>query len=85
MDSSFHALWPPENRLSNPDLESDENVIIGDNVWIGSQVIILKGVVIGNNSVIGAGSVVTKSIPENCLAAGNPAKVIRTFGQIKID
>ncbi|RHX91301.1 transferase [Leptospira yasudae] len=77
MDSSFHALWPPENRLTNPEFESDEDVIIGKNVWIGSQVIILKGVNIGANSVIGAGSVVTKSIPENCLAAGNPAKVIR--------
>nr|WP_268998954.1 DapH/DapD/GlmU-related protein [Leptospira interrogans] len=77
MDSSFHALWPPEGRLTNPDFESDDDVVIGNNVWLGSQVIVLKGVKIGDNSVIGAGSVVTKSIPENCLAAGNPAKPIR--------
>ncbi|TGM56507.1 DapH/DapD/GlmU-related protein [Leptospira adleri] len=83
MDSSFHALWPPEGRLTNPEFESDENVSVGDNVWVGSQVMILKGVTIGNNSVIGAGSLVTKSIPENCLAAGNPAKVIRILGQSK--
>lgn len=51
--------------------------IINENVWIGSNVTILKGVNIGRNSVIGAGSVVTKSIPENVVAVGNPCKVIR--------
>ncbi|ASV10810.1 DapH/DapD/GlmU-related protein [Leptospira santarosai] len=83
MDSSFHALWPPEGRLTNPDFESDDDVVIGNNVWLGSQVIVLKGVKIGNNSVIGAGSIVTKSIPENCLAVGNPAKPIRFLNQTK--
>jgi maltose O-acetyltransferase len=52
-------------------------VKIEDNVWIGGGVIILPGVVIGKNSVIGAGSVVTRSIPENAVAFGNPCKVIR--------
>jgi maltose O-acetyltransferase len=52
-------------------------VKIGDNVWIGGGVIILPGVTIGKNSVIGAGSVVTRSIPENSVAFGNPCKVIR--------
>ena len=52
-------------------------VKIEDNVWIGGGVIILPGVTIGKNSVIGAGSVVTKSIPENCVAVGNPCRVIR--------
>lgn len=52
-------------------------VKIGDYVWIGGGSIICPGVVIGSRSVIGAGSVVTKSIPENVIAAGNPCKVIR--------
>lgn len=53
-------------------------VIIGENVWIGSHVRICKGVTIGDNSVIGANSVVTKSIPANCIAVGNPARVVKT-------
>lgn len=52
-------------------------VTIGDNVWIGGGVIILPGVTIGNNVVIGAGSVVTKSIPDNKIAYGNPCKIIK--------
>lgn len=53
-------------------------IIIGENVWIGINVRICKGVTIGDNSIIGANSVVTKSIPANCIAAGNPAKVVKT-------
>lgn len=52
-------------------------VTIEDDVWIGANCIILKGVTIGARSVIGAGSVVTKSIPADCIAAGNPCRVIR--------
>lgn len=52
-------------------------VTIGNNVWIGGGSIILPGVTIGDHSTVGAGSVVTKSIPENCLAAGNPCRIIR--------
>lgn len=52
---------------------------IKDNVWIGGGSIILPGVTIGENSVIGAGSVVNRSIPANCVAVGNPCKVIRYF------
>ena len=52
-------------------------VTIEDGCWIGGGVIILAGVTIGKGSVIGAGSVVTKDIPANCLAVGNPCKVIR--------
>jgi len=55
------------------------NVIIGKNVWISDGVKILSGVVIGNNSVVAANSVVVSSVPDNCLVAGIPAKVIKFF------
>jgi acetyltransferase-like isoleucine patch superfamily enzyme len=58
-------------------LPASAPVIIEDHVWIGSHVIILPGVSIGHHSVVGAGSVVTKNIPANCLAVGNPARVVR--------
>jgi len=57
--------------------ETTKGIKIGNNVWIGANSVILDGVEIGNGSIIGAGSIVTKSIPENCVAYGNPAKVIR--------
>lgn len=52
-------------------------ITIGDDVLIGTRCIILKGVKIGNRTIIGSGSVVTKSIPDDCIAAGNPCKIIR--------
>ena len=54
-------------------------VSIGDNSWIGEQVIILPGVHIGSGCIVGAGSVVTKSVPDNCIVAGNPARVIKKW------
>lgn len=56
-------------------------VKIGDNVWIGAGTTICPGVTIGNGSVIGAGSVVVKDIPENCIAVGNPCKVLREIDE----
>jgi len=56
---------------------SSSDIIIGNKVWIGANVQILKGVHIGNGAVIGAGSIVTQDIPEKCMAAGVPAKVVR--------
>jgi serine acetyltransferase len=53
--------------------------VLENNVWLGESVIVNKGVTIGENSVIGAGSVVTKNIPANVIAAGNPARVIKTI------
>lgn len=65
----------PDSR--NSGYEYGIPVNIGDNVWIGGNCVILPGVTIGNNVVIGAGSVVTKDIPDNVCAAGNPCRVIR--------
>lgn len=62
---------------NDPRAGENRPVIIENNVWIGEGVKILKGVTIGENSVIGAGSVVTKRIPANVVAAGNPCKVIK--------
>jgi acetyltransferase-like isoleucine patch superfamily enzyme len=68
-DSDWH--------LDDPRSGNSADVVIEDNVWIGEGVKVLKGVIIGENSLIGAGSVVTKSIPANVVAAGNPCKVIK--------
>lgn len=65
----------PESR--NSGYEYGITVEIGNNVWIGGNVVITPGVTIGDNVVIGAGSVVTKDIPTNVIAAGNPCRVIR--------
>lgn len=61
-----------------PDLEITKPIVIGDNVYIGNNVILLPGITIGNNVVIGAGAVVTRSIPDNSVAVGVPARVIKT-------
>lgn len=68
-----------EQRIQG--LEYTYPVNIGDNVWISTGALILPGVTIGANSVIGAGSVVTKDIPPNSLAVGNPCKVIRELNK----
>lgn len=56
-------------------------VHIGKNCWLGAGVIVLPGITIGDNSVIGAGSVVTKDIPENVIAVGNPCRILREIGE----
>ncbi|UOE85841.1 acyltransferase [Vibrio splendidus] len=75
LDSDFHGVDVDSRRGQNNVNKGD--VIIHDNVFIGNNVTILKGVVIGENSVVANASVVTKSIPENVVAGGNPAKVIK--------
>ena len=74
-DSDFHPA-DPEIRSASPN--DKKNTAMKETV-IGKNVLVLKGVHIGDNSIIGAGSVVTKDIPENCIAAGNPAKVIKVL------
>ena len=77
-DTDFHPTSPVGRFYNvNPNDIAASPVFIEDNVFIGTSSIILKGVRIGENSVIGAGSVVTKSIPKNSIAAGNPARVLR--------
>ena len=73
----FTACHPvdPQERLSGNEL--GKPVTIGNNVWIGGNSVINPGVNIGNNVVIGSGSVVTHDIPDNVVAAGNPAKIIK--------
>ena len=68
-----------EVRPVERDLHSKGAVVIGKNVWIGDKVSILSGVTIGDNAVIGANSVVTKSVPEGCVVAGVPARVIKKW------
>lgn len=69
----------PENHDARTWKYSDNApIIIGRNCWIGTNVRIQKGVTIGDNSVVAACSVVTKSMPANCIAAGNPAKIVKT-------
>ena len=73
----YTAGHPVHPATRNTMYEYGIDVTIGDNVWVGGNVVICPGVTIGANSVIGAGSVVTKDVPEWCVAAGNPARVIR--------
>lgn len=75
--SIYTAGHPVHPESRNSGYEYGIEVIIGDNVWIGGNVIINPGVKIGKNVVIGAGSVVTKDIPDNAIAVGNPCRVIR--------
>lgn len=72
----IHPTGPAPRREG---LERAEPITIGDNVWLGGGVTVLPGVTIGDNSVIGASAVVTKDIPANVLAVGNPARVIRAL------
>lgn len=68
-DSDWH--------LDDPRAGKPLPIVIEDNVWLGVNVTVLKGITIGKNSVIGAGSVVTRDIPANVIAAGNPCKIIK--------
>lgn len=86
--TSSHSTDPNERMIKNWREKNanwfstySEPIIIQDGVWIGGGAIILPNVVIGKNSVIGAGSVVNRSIPDNCVAVGNPCRPIRYFNQ----
>lgn len=78
--SFITAAHPVEPTLRAKALQYNRDIHVGHNVWIGAGAIILPGVTIGDNTVIGAGSVVTKDIPANVVAAGNPCRVMREIG-----
>ncbi|GAA2246688.1 sugar O-acetyltransferase [Rarobacter faecitabidus] len=71
-----HPIEPEPRRAG---YESAAPITLHDNVWLGGGVIVCPGVTIGENSVVGAGSVVTRDIPANVVAVGNPARVIRSI------
>lgn len=73
----FYTSGHPLDYETRKELEFAKPIKIGNNVWIGGNVCVMPGVTIGDNSVIGAGSVVTKDIPSNVVAVGNPCRVIR--------
>lgn len=75
--SLYTAGHPIHPDSRNSGYEYGIGITIGDNVWLGRNVVVNPGVHIGNNVVIGSGSVVTKDIPDNVIAIGNPCKVIR--------
>lgn len=75
--SLYTAGHPIHTASRNSGYEYGIGITIGDNVWLGGSVVVNPGVHIGNNVVVGSGSVVTKDIPDNMIAAGNPCKIIR--------
>ena len=79
------AFYTPQHPLDaetrNRGFEYAFPIKVGNNVWFGGNVIVLPNIIIGDNVVIGAGSVVTKNIPSNVIAAGNPCKIIRKITQ----
>lgn len=81
-DCGFYTAGHPINHeRRNEGLEYAYPITVGDNVWIGAGVQVMPGVTIGDNVVIGGGSVVVKDIPDNCVAVGNPCKMIRAITQ----
>ncbi len=75
--SFYTAIHPLDIDRRNRNIEAALPIHVGSNVWFGGNVTVLPGVTIGSNTTIGAGSVVTRDIPDNVVAAGNPCRVIR--------
>ncbi len=75
----YTAMHPVNHAERATGLEFAKPIVIGEDVWVGGSAVICPGVTIGSRSIIGAGSVVTRDIPENVFAAGNPCRVIRAI------
>ena len=86
IDDQLECLRNGRNFIENKDWSNVNSrpIIIKDDAWIGMNVIILKGVTIGRGAIIGAGSVVTRDVPDWCVAAGNPARVVKCIEVEKI-
>lgn len=76
-DREIQEKTPTGHKFRSWKYSDSKPIVIGNNVWIGENSRINKGVTIGNNAIVGANSVVTKDVPENCIAAGNPAKIVK--------
>jgi maltose O-acetyltransferase len=84
MGTNVQLLTPTHPIEPTPRRERWEDALpitIGDNVWLGGGVIICPGVTVGDNTVVGAGAVVTRDLPVNVVAVGNPARVIKTLAR----
>lgn len=73
----YTAMHPTDYKVRASGLEFAKPIVIGEDVWVGGSAVICPGVTIGDRSIIGAGSVVTRDIPADVFAAGNPCRVIR--------
>ncbi|MBR1617920.1 sugar O-acetyltransferase [bacterium] len=80
----YTAEHPLNPKMRNQGLEWAKEIVVKDNVWFGGNVTVLSGTTIGNNCTIGAGSVVTKDIPDNSVAVGCPARVIKKINEENI-
>ena len=78
MATANHPIAP---ELREKALQYNKPIRIGRNCWLGAGVVVVPGVTIGENTVVGAGSVVTKDIPANVVAVGNPCRVLREIGE----
>ena len=72
IDSNFHHTTPTSDCGRSP-------VVIGRNVWLATRATVLSGVTIGDHTIVSAGSVVTRDLPDRCIAAGNPARIVSRF------
>ncbi len=79
MDTDFHPVDPEARAKHDNKAIKTKPVKIGKNVFIGCNSLILKGTVIGDNCTVGAGSVVSGEFPDNCIIAGNPARIIKNL------
>ena len=79
IDDELECIREGRNFIENKDWSNVKSkpIVIKDDAWIGMNVIILKGVTIGRGAIVGAGSVVTNDVPDWCIAAGNPARVVK--------
>ena len=73
----FYTSGHPIDKETRRKAEFAKPIVVGNDVWIGGNVCVMPGVTIGDNTIIGAGSVVTKDIPSNVVAVGNPCKIIK--------